>query len=70
MATFMSSFTWDQDPTDEFCALMPTEQENVRKLMAEGKLPHLFFAEDEEGGWEAHNGESPEAVQALMETNE
>ena len=68
MATFMNSFTWNQAPNDEFYSLMPLEQENVRKLMAEGKLLHIFVAEDNSGGWAVHSGESLEEVAALVET--
>jgi muconolactone delta-isomerase len=68
MATFMNSFTWNQAPNDEFYSLMPLEQENVGKLMAEGKLLHLFIAEDNSGGWAVHSGESLEEVSALVET--
>ena len=68
MATFMNSFTWSQALNDEFYSLMPLEQENVRKLMAEGKLLHLFVAEDNSGGWAVHSGETLEEVIALVET--
>jgi len=64
----MNSFTWNQAPNDEFFALMPLEQENVGKLMAEGKLLHLFIAEDNSGGWAVHSGETLEEVIALVET--
>ena len=67
MATFMNSFTWNQAPNDEFYSLMPLEQENVRQLMAEGKLLHLFVAEDNSGGWAVHSGESLEEVRALVD---
>jgi muconolactone delta-isomerase len=36
-------------------------------MMAEGKLLHLFFAEDGSGGWAIHNGESLEDVLAIIE---
>jgi muconolactone delta-isomerase len=68
MAQFMNSFTWNQAPDDEFYSLMPLEQENVRRLMAEGKMLHLFVAEDNSGGWAVHSGESLEEVLALIET--
>jgi len=68
MATFMNSFTWNQAPNEEFDSLMPLEQENVRKLMAEGKLLHLFVAEDNSGGWAVHSGATLEEVLALVET--
>ena len=68
MATFMDSFTWTQPPNDEFYSLMPLEQENVGKLMADGNLLHLFIAEDNSGGWAVHSVESLEEVAALVET--
>lgn len=68
MTQFMNSFTWNQAPNDEFYSLMPLEQEDVRKLMAEGKLIHIFAAEDNSGGWAVHSGETLEEVLALVET--
>ena len=68
MATFINSFTWNQAPNDEFYSLMSLEQENVRNLMAEGKLLHPFVAEDNSGGWTIHSGETLEEVLALLET--
>ena len=68
MANFMNAFTWNQAPNDEFNALIPVEQENVLKLMAEGKLLHLFLAEDNSGSWAVHSGESLEEVASLIET--
>ncbi len=67
MAKFMNSFTWIQAPNDEFYSLIAEEQENVRKLMAEGKLLHLFLAEDDSGGWAVHYGESLEDVLAVID---
>jgi muconolactone delta-isomerase len=67
MAKFMNTFTWNQAPNDEFYSLVPVEQENVRKLMAQGKLLHLFLAEDNSGGWAVHNGETLEEVHAVIE---
>lgn len=67
MAQFMNSFTWNQAPDDEFYALLPMEQENVRRLMAQGKLLHLFLAEDNSGGWAVHSGESLEEVVVVIE---
>lgn len=49
MARFMNTFTWNQAPNDEFYSLVAAEQENARKLMAEGKLLHLFLSEDNSG---------------------
>ena len=69
MAQFMNSFTWNQAPNDEFYSLMPLEQEKVGKLMAEGKLIHIFIAEDNSGGWAVHNAESLEELLALLETS-
>lgn len=66
MAKFMNTFTWNQSPNDEFYSLVAVEQENARKLMAEGKLLHLFLSEDNSGGWAVHNGESLEDVLAVV----
>ena len=68
MAQFMNSFTWNQAPNDEFFFIMPLEQENVSKLMAQGKLLHIFVAEDNSGGWAVHSDETLEEVIALVET--
>ena len=68
MAQFMNSFTWNQAPNDEFYSLMPLEQEKVSKLMTEGKLLHIFIAEDNSGGWAVHSAESLEELLALLDT--
>jgi muconolactone delta-isomerase len=67
MAKFMNTFTWNQDLNEEFLSLIPVEQENVRKLMAQGKLLHLFLADDDSGGWAVHNGESLEEIIVVVE---
>jgi muconolactone delta-isomerase len=67
MAKFMNTFTWNQDLNEEFISLIPVEQENVRKLMAQGKLLHLFLADDDSGGWAVHNGESLEEIMVVIE---
>ena len=67
MSRFINAFTWNQAPNDEFFSLLPTEQANIRKLIAEGKLLHIFLPEDNSGGWAIFNGESLEDVLAVVE---
>ena len=58
MAKFINTFTWNHALNDEFYSLISVEQENARKLMSQGKLLHLFLAEDDSGGWAVHDGKN------------
>lgn len=65
---FLVEMSLNVQPTPEIMAVIPAESARGLELDAQGAREHLFLAADMSRGWQILLADSPEGVQALIQS--